>query len=137
MTSSRDLISHHTQRHSTKSTDRTYLLPCSWRLTFSIHQTPFIYCWESAFLHRIVEKPTSRYPICWKAHRPLSIRHPTTVSIPTHQYPVLLGLDLSSFGSVGIRRSFAIDESLQNRTGLGWCLRWEDMTPLRSVGARP
>ena len=62
MTSSHDLISHHTQRHSTKSTDCTYLSPCSWRLTFLIHQTPFIYCWESAFLHRIVEKPTSRYP---------------------------------------------------------------------------
>ena len=62
MTSSRDLISHHIQQHSTKSTDCTYLSPCSWRLTFLIHQTPFIYCWESAFLHRIVEKPTSRYP---------------------------------------------------------------------------
>ena len=137
MTSSRDLISHHTQPHSTKSTDWTYLLPCSWRLTFLIHQTPFIYCWELAFLHCIVEKPTSRYPICWEAHQPLSIRHPTAVLIPTHQYPVLLRLDLSSSGSVGIWRSLAIDEGLQNRTSLGWCLRWEDVTPLWSVGARP
>ena len=62
MTLSRDLISHHTQQHSTKSTNCTYLLPCSWRLTFSIHQTPFIYYWELAFLHCIVEKHTSRYP---------------------------------------------------------------------------
>ena len=61
MTSSRDLISHHTQQYSTKSTDCTYLLPCSWRLTFLIYQTPFIYCWESAFLYCIVEKRTSHY----------------------------------------------------------------------------
>ena len=72
LTPSRDLISHHIQQHSTKSTHCIYPLPCSWRLIFSIHQTPFIYCWESAFLHRIVEKPTSRYPICWEAYQPSS-----------------------------------------------------------------
>ena len=63
MTPSRDLVSHHIQQHSTKSTDRTYLSPYSYRPTYSIHQTPFIYCWESAFLHRIVEKRTSRHSI--------------------------------------------------------------------------
>ena len=59
---SRDLASHHIQRHSTKSIDRTYLLPCSYRLTFLIYQTSSIYCWESAFLHCIVEKRTIRHP---------------------------------------------------------------------------
>ena len=58
---SRDLVSHHIQQHSTKSTNRTYLLPCSWRLTFLIYQTPFIYYWELAFLYRIIEKRISRY----------------------------------------------------------------------------
>ena len=51
----------------------------------------------------------------------------------------LLGLDLSSSGSVGIwitPQSLAIDEGLQNRTSLGWHLRCEDVTPLWSVGAR-
>ena len=134
---SRDLINHHIQQHSTKSTNRIYLLPCSWRLIFLIHQTPFIYCWESAFLYCIVEKPTSRYPICWEAHQPLSICHSTAVSIATHQHPVWLRLDLSLCESVGIRRSLAIDEGLQNRIGLGWCLHWEDVTPLQSIGARP
>ena len=62
MTPSRDLISHHTQQYSIKFTNRTYPLPCFWWLTFSIHQIPFIYCWELAFLHRIIEKRTSRYP---------------------------------------------------------------------------
>ena len=61
------LVSHHIQQHSTKSTDRTYLSPYSNLPTISIHQTPSIYCWESAFLHRIVEKRTSRHPICWDA----------------------------------------------------------------------
>ena len=52
----------------------------------------------------------------------------------------LLGLNLSSSGSVGIRitlRSLAIDKSLQNRTSLRWCLHWEDVTLLWSVGTRP
>ena len=62
MTTSYDLVSHYIQRHSTKSTNCTYLLPCSWRLIFLIHQIAFIYCWESAFLHCIVGKRTSRYP---------------------------------------------------------------------------
>ena len=56
---------------------------------------------------------------------------------PTFQ---LLGLDLSFSGSVGIRitpQSLAIDEGLQNKTSLGWRLRWEDVTLLRSVDARP
>ena len=51
----------------------------------------------------------------------------------------LLRLNFSSFGSVGIwitPQSLAIDESLQNKTSLGWRLRWEDVTPLRSVGVR-
>ena len=61
MTPSRDLISHHIQRHSIKSTNCTYSLPCFWRLTFLIHQTPFISCQESVFLHCIVGKRTSRY----------------------------------------------------------------------------
>ena len=38
---------------------------------FSIHQTSFIYYWKLSFLHRIAEKNTSRYPICWKAYHPL------------------------------------------------------------------
>ena len=58
---SRDLISHHIQRHSTKSTNLIYLSAYSWRLTFLIYQTPFIYCWELAFLYCIVGKRTSRY----------------------------------------------------------------------------
>ena len=52
----------------------------------------------------------------------------------------LLGLDLSSSGSVGIwitPQSLAIDEGLQNRTSLGWRLCWEDVTPLWSVSVRP
>ena len=61
MTPSRDLVSHHIIRHSIKSTNCTYLLPYSWRLTFLIHQTLFIYCWELIFLHCIVGKRTSRY----------------------------------------------------------------------------
>ena len=61
MTPSRDLVSHHVQRHSTKSTDCTYLPPYSYRPTFSIHQILSIYYWESVFLHCIVEKRTIRH----------------------------------------------------------------------------
>ena len=66
---SRDLISHHIQRHSTKSTDRTYLSPCSWRLTYPIHQPVILLqfrilthqhlvCWDLTFFIWI----TSRSP---------------------------------------------------------------------------
>ena len=129
MTPSRDLLSHHIQRHSTKYTICTYLLPCSWRLTFSIYQIPFIYYWESVFLHRIVKKRTGYYPL--SSYRSFN-SYPSTSR--------LLGLDFSSSGSVGIwitPQSFAIDEGLQNRTSLGWRLRWENVTLLQSVGARP
>ena len=44
---SRDLVNYHIQWHSTKSTDCICLSPCSWRLTFLIHQTSSIYCWEA------------------------------------------------------------------------------------------
>ena len=72
MISSHDLVSHHIQQHSTKPTNRTYLLPCSWRLTFLVHQTSFIYCWVSASFITFVGKPTSRYPICGEALLPSS-----------------------------------------------------------------
>ena len=52
----------------------------------------------------------------------------------------LLRLKLFSSGSVGIRinpQSLAIDEGLHNKTSLEWHLRWEDETPLQSVGVRP
>ena len=54
---------------------------------FPIHQTSFIYCWESAFLHRIVEKRSSR--------------HSTAVLISTHQNPICWDIifhDLIPFG---------------------------------------
>ena len=136
MTLLRNPISHYIQRHSTMSTNCTYLLPCYWRLTFSIHQTPFIYCCELTFLHQIVEKCTSRYPICWKALLPLSYCSFDSYSPTSH----LLGLNFFSSGSVGIwitPQSFAIDKGLQNKTSLGWCLRWEDITLLQSISARP
>ena len=44
---SRDFINYHIQRHSTKSTNRTCLSPCSWRLTFLIHQILSIYYWKA------------------------------------------------------------------------------------------
>ena len=63
---SRDLVSYHIQRHSTKSTNRTYLSLCSWRLTFSIHQTLSIYCWEalhpSSYLLGLISPPPPPLP---------------------------------------------------------------------------
>ena len=98
MTLSRDLVSHHIQRHSTKSTDRTYLLPCSLWLTFLVHQTSFIYCWESAFYIAFVEKPTSRYLICWEVLPPSSYCGFDIYSPRSH----LLGCDFLWSNSVGI-----------------------------------
>ena len=113
MTLSRNFISHYIQWHSTKSTNCTYLSLYSWRLTFLIHQTSFIYCWESVFLHLIVEKCTSRYSICWEA-LPLSSYCSFNFYSPTSY---LLELDFFSSRSIEIRiilRSLAIDKSLQN-----------------------
>ena len=69
MTLLRDLVSHHIQQHSTKSTNRIYLLPCFWRLTFLVHQTSFIYYQELASYIALLKKPISRYPIYWEAHQ--------------------------------------------------------------------
>ena len=143
MTPSRDLISYLAQRHSTKSTDCTYLSP--WRLTFLIHQTPFIYCWKLAFLYCIVKKPTSRYPICWKAYKPLSYLLGGALSVILLQFWFLVTNIpfvgtwpfLSWFVGIWITpQSFAIDKDLQNRTSLRWRLRWQDVTLLWSVSAR-
>ena len=96
----RDLVSHYIQQHSTKSTNCTYLLLCSWWLTYSIHQPvillPF---WIS----------THEYLICW---------------------------DLTFFIWI-ISQSFAIDKGLQSGTSLGWCLCWEDVTPLWNISTMP
>ena len=59
---------------------------------------------------------------------------------PTSRFVGTWPFFIRSSGSVGIRitpQSLAIDEGLQNRTSLRWCLCWEDVTPLQSVGARP
>ena len=47
------------------------------RLTFLVHQTSFIYCWELASYIAFVGKH--------------SLRHPTAVSISTHQHPICWG----------------------------------------------
>ena len=103
---------------------------------FMIHQTPFIYCWESVFLYWIVEKWTSHYSICWEALFPSSYCNFDFYSSTSR----LLGLDFFSSWSVWIRitpQSLAIEECLQKWTSLRWRLRWEDVTPLQSISARP
>ena len=112
MTLSCDFVSYHIQQHSTKFIDCTYLSPCSWRLTFSVHQNSFIYYWESASYIAFVEKPTSCYPICWDAH-------PIAVSISTHQYPIcwdatFFNLILLRFGPPLIALQLRADDTFIN-----------------------
>ena len=81
---SRDLISNHIQWHSTKFTNCTYLLPCSWWLTFLVHQISFIYCWESASYIAFLRRPPAVILFVGKR----SLRHPIAVLTSTHQYPI-------------------------------------------------
>ena len=60
------------------------------RLTFLVHQISFIYYWELASYIAFVEKPTSRYLICWEALPPLSYCGFDIYSPTSH----LLGYDL-------------------------------------------
>ena len=71
---SHDLVNYYIQQHSIKSTNRTCLSPCSWWLTFLIHQISSIYC--------------------WKAHKPLSHLLRNTLSVI-----ILVGIHFSSFSS--------------------------------------
>ena len=84
MTLSHDPVRHYIQWHSTKSTDRNYLLPYSWRLTFLVHQTSFIYCWEAATYIALLRSLPAAILFVGKR----SLYHLTTVSISTHQHPI-------------------------------------------------
>ena len=57
---------------------------CSWQLTFSIHQTLFIYCWELASYIALLRSPVAAILFVGKH----SLRHPTAVLTSTHQHPI-------------------------------------------------
>ena len=136
---SRDLVSHHIQRHSTKSTNQTYHHLVSDGSPFRYTKPHSSIVGNRLSYIALLRSPPAAIPFVGKR----TSRYPSVILLQFRflltNIP-LLGLDLSSSGSVGIRitpQSLAIDEGLQNRTSLGWRLRWEDVTLLQSVGVRP
>ena len=115
---SRDLVSHHNDI-LLKSSNCTYLSPCSERLTFSIHQTSFIYCWELTFYIVLLRSP----PVAISFVKKRTIRHHTLMGLISSPLP----LPFYDYSAVGSKMAIS-----QSRASL-------DHTPsleLEGLGAR-